>query len=294
VARTRVLLDSSVIDASGGRGGRTFDQSNADYGFGAPGGCGAGGSIWICCYGNATQAGTLQEGVIIQNGSTISAAGGDNANSIGYITAKPDNNNPLLATKQEGKGGLGGDGYVRFEDSDGQALIPDYQPNNAIAGGTHVKGVFTQGTFAPYDNPGTAAVESDFQAFPGTPFVVNVSRGFSRWFNAQLDTPSFAPHDDDPLTPIVDGTKFTEPGQSDVQIWVRSAPNDTSNSGHPNLNQASSSGNFAPWTDYYDVSTISRRRFVQFRVDLTVPLSYNWNTALLPFVDYIRIDINLN
>jgi hypothetical protein len=294
VARNRVLIDASVIDASGGKGGRTFDQSNADYGFGAPGGCGAGGSIWICCYGNATQAGSLQEGIIIQNGSTISAAGGDNATSIGYITAKPDNNDPLLASKQEGKGGLGGDGYVRLEDSDGAALIPDYQPNNAIAGGTHVKGVFTQGTFAPYDNPSTAAVEADFQAFPGTPFVVNVSRGFSRWFNAQLDTPSFAPHDDDPATPQVDGTAFTEPAGSDVQIWVRSAPNDTTNSGHPNLSQATSSVATAPWTDYYDVATISRNRFIQFRVDLTVPLSYDFNVANLPKVDFVRIDINLN
>jgi hypothetical protein len=292
-------VDSSVIDASGGRGGRTFDQANADYGFGAPGGCGAGGAIWLTCYGNALKAGTLEEGVIIQNGSTITAAGGDNSTSIGYITVKADNTNPLLAAKQEGKGGLGGNGYVRFEDSDGAALIPDYQPDNTVSGGTHVKGVLTQGTYAPYDNPGTAAVEADFQAFPNTPFVVNVSRGYSRWFNAQLDTPSFAPHDDDPLTPIVEGTKYSEPlvggiAPTDVQIWVRSAPNDTANTGHPNLNLATSSGNVAPWTDYLDCGTISRRRFIQFRVDFTVPLSWDWNIAELPFVDFIRIDINLN
>ena len=293
VARNKILIDSSVIDASGGKGGRTYDQANADYGFGAPGGCGAGGSIWICCYGNALKAGTQEEGIIIQNGSTVTAAGGDNAQSIGYISAKPDNNNPLLASKQEGKGGVGGDGYVRFEDSDGAALIPDYQPNNTIAGGTHVKGLLTQAVFAPYDNPSTAAVEADFKAFAGTPFVVNVSRGYSRWFNAQLDTPSFAPHDDDPATPLVEGTKFSEPAGSDVQIWVRSAPNDTTNTGHPNLNLASSTGNTAPWTDYYDVATISRRRFIQFRVDLTVPLSYDWDLTELPSVDFIRIDINL-
>ena len=79
-----------------------------------------------------------------------------------------------------------------------------------------------------------------------------------------------------------------------IGAWVRSAPNDTANTGHPNLNLATSTGNTAPWTDYLDVATISRRRFVQFRVDLTVPLSYDWNLADLPSVDFVRIDINLN
>jgi hypothetical protein len=124
--------------------------------------------------------------------------------------------------------------------------------------------------------------------------VVDLSQGFSRWFNTQLDTPSFAPHDDDLGTPVVEGTSYFEPAGSVVQIWVRSAPNDTANTGHPNLNLATSTGNKAAWTPYVDVGTISRRRFLQFRVDFTQPLSYDFDPATLPYVDYIRIDINLN
>jgi hypothetical protein len=81
-----------------------------------------------------------------------------------------------------------------------------------------------------------------------------------------------------------------------VDIWVRSAPNDTANTGHPNLGQATSSGdNWAfPWTRYVDVGTISRRRFLQVRVDFTLPLSFNMDPKMLPYVDFLQIDVNLN
>lgn len=271
VARTFITITSTVIDASGGRGGRTFNASGSDYGYGAPGGCGAGGSIWLLSYGD----------IVIENGSTLTAAGGDNASSIGYITVKPDNANPLAANPATGRGGPGGSGYVRFEEADGVADIKD--PLSSL-----VFGVLTQASFTPYDNPQTSVVESDFRAFPGTPFVVNVSQGFGRWTNTQLDTPSFAPHYDDLGTVAVDGTSFNAPAGSAVDIWVRSAPNDTANTGHPNLNFATA------WTRYDDVGTISRRRFIQYRVDFTIPLSYDFNPANLPSVDFLRIDINLN
>jgi hypothetical protein len=268
VARTQILIDSSVIDCSGGPGGRTFNAAQSDYGKGAPGGCGAGGAIWLQCYG----------AIDIVNGSTVTAAGGDNSASQGYYQVNQQNVDKL------GKGGKGGDGYVRFEDSDGVANI-----NSST-----VKGSVSQAQFVPYDNPATTATEADFQAFPGKPFVVNFSQGFSRWFNAGLDTPTFAPHDDDPSTAAVDGTSYYAPNGAQVQIWVRSAPNDTSNTGHPNLFLASSSGNTSPWTAYTDVGQISRKRFLQFRVDFITPLSYDFDISNLPYVDYIQIDINLN
>jgi len=276
VARTQILLVSSVIDCSGGPGGRTFNAAKGDYGRGAPGGCGAGGSIWMQCYGS----------IDILNGSKVTAAGGDNSQSLGYYQVNQINTEIL------GAGGRGGDGYVRFEDNDSTS------PGQANVVGSTVLGSVAQAVFAPYDNPSTTLIEADYKAFPGKPFVVNFSQGFSVWFNTGLDTPTFAPHDDDPSTSAIDGTSVFAPTigttPSLVQIWVRTAPNDTANTGHPNLFLATSSGNVAPWTAYADVATISRRRFLQFRVDFTVPLSYTFNLAQLPYVDFVQIDINLN
>jgi hypothetical protein len=284
-ARTGITIDSSVIDASGGAGGRTFNAANADYGYGAPGGCGAGGSIWFQCYGD----------IIIRNGSTVTAAGGDNTNSIGYVSIKNNVNNILTAQPQPGKGGSGGIGYVRFEDGtyDSVGAIAADVTNSTVVGSR------SDALFRPYNDPATSTVEADFQAFPGTPFVVNISQGFSRWFNTQLDTPSFAPHDNTAApTDLPNGTLVVNPLAPDatVDIWVRAAPNDTQNTGHPNLAQATSSGNnwVFPWTRYVDCGTISRRRFIQFRVDFTLPLSFNFDTTKLPYVDYLQIDINLN
>jgi hypothetical protein len=270
VARTQILIDSSVISCVGGAGGRTFNAAQSTYGRGAPGGCGAGGAIWLQCYG----------AIDIVNGSTVTAAGGDNSQSSGFYQV--NQSNPPI--DKQGFGGMGGDGYVRFEDADGAANI-----NSST-----VKGSVTQAPFVPFDNPSTTTTEADFQAFPGKPFVVNFSQGFSRWFNAGLDTPTFAPHDDDPSTIAVDGTSVYAPNGALVQIWVRSAPNDTTNTGHPNLFLATSSGNKSPWTAYVDVGTVSRRRFLQFRVDFTTPLSYDFDLANLPYVDFVQIDINLN
>ena len=272
VARTVITIDSSVIDASGGRGGRTFNTARSDYGRGAPGGCGGGGAIWFQCYGDIT----------IQNGSTVTAAGGDNASSIGYVSVD------IFGAERLGKGGRGGDGYIRLEDADGSAV--------QIA--STVTPTASQASFRPYDNPGTAPIEAEYQAFPGVPFVVNFSQGFSRWFNTQIDTPSFAPRYDDPATTSdIEGTQVfsgTTDFTSQVNIWARSAPNDTARTGHPNLDQATSTGNTAPWTAYDDIAAISGRRFVQFRVDFIVPLSFNFSLANLPYVDYLRIDVNLN
>ena len=119
---------------------------------------------------------------------------------------------------------------------------------------------------------------------------MNFSQGFSKWFNAQLDTPTYATDAATSVYTGVPGDTF----QSQVNIWVRSAPNDTANTGHPNLNLATSTGNTAPWTAYIDVNNVSRRRFLQFRVDFTVPLSYDFDLAKLPYVDYLRINIDLN
>jgi hypothetical protein len=284
-ARTAITIDSSVIDASGGRGGRTFNAANADYGYGAPGGCGAGGSIWFQCYGD----------IIIRNGSTVTAAGGDNTNSIGYVSIKNNINDILAAAPAPGKGGSGGLGYVRFEDG-------TYDATSGIAAdvtNSQVFGLRTDALFRPFNDPATSAVESDFQAFPGTPFVVNISQGFSRWFNTQLDTPSFAPHDN--TAAAIDppnGTLIVNPLAPDatVDVWVRSAPNNVVSTGHPDLGQATSSGNnwIFPWTRYVDCGTISRRRFLQFRVDFTLPLSYDFDATKLPYVDFLQIDVNLN
>jgi hypothetical protein len=284
-ARSSITIDSSVIDASGGKGGRTFNATNSDYGYGAPGGCGAGGAIWFQCYGD----------IVIRNGSTVTAAGGDNSTSIGYISIKNNVNNVLTAAPATGKGGPGGLGYIRFEDG-------SFDSVNSIAAdvtNSTIIGSRTDALFRPYNDPATSAVESNFQAFPGTPMVVNISQGFSRWFNAQLDTPSYVPHDNtQPPGSPPDGTLIVNPLSPDatVDVWVRGAPNDISNPGHPNLGQATNSGDnwVFPWTRYVDVNTISRNRFLQFRVDFTLPLSYDFDPTKLPYLEYLRIDINLN
>jgi hypothetical protein len=265
VARNLVVIDSSVVDASGGVGGATFDSGGSEIGESAPGGSGAGGTIWIQCYGD----------IQIRNGSRVDAAGGigtqtgDDIN-IGTISPDPPDEGTI-----KGLGGFGGDGYLRFEDSDG--VIP-------VGGNDTVLGSRSDETFRP-----VLVEEDDFQgeypAHPGVLMTVNKSQAFSRWFNTELDTPSYVALFDDPLTPEIEGTKFEDAGQM-LEILVRTAPGSLDTPGRPDLVLAT------PWVPLEDVSTISDRRFLQFRVDFEIGLSYQFDEPR-PFVDFISIAVEL-
>ncbi len=255
VARGQIKIDSSIIDASGGVGGRTFDAALADVGEGAPGGCGAGGTIWLQSYGD----------VLIQNGSTVNAGGGIGTQTTNIGSLHPDAQDNAVV---KGLGGVGGDGYLRFEDSDGFV--------NTL--GSTVTGVRSVATFRPDAN-------GDFPGHPGLPMTVNASTGYSRWFNAELDTPTYVPLFDDPLTPELEGTKFDAAGQM-LDILVRTAPGSLDTPGRPDLVLAT------PWTPLIDVGNISDRRFLQFRVDFEIGLSYSFSEPR-PYVDFISIAVEL-
>jgi hypothetical protein len=115
--------------------------------------------------------------------------------------------------------------------------------------------------------------------------VVNVSEAFSPWFNSQLDTPSYVALYDDPLTPEVEGTALEEYGQV-IDIFVRTAPGDPDRPGHPLLSFATE------WRPLADVAGISDRRYLQFRVFMSMDLSYPFESPR-PFVDCVAIAIEL-
>jgi hypothetical protein len=262
-ARRNIVLDGTTIDARGGKGGRTYNEIQSAEGQGAPGGSGAGGSIWLQAYeGNVT----------VTNGSQLLAEGGVNTDSVGQITTSK---NDTIANPDpiKGKGGAGGLGFIRLEDSDGAF------PN--LTGQT-VGDLYT-GVFAP---------EAD-GSYPGRDdvafMVVNQSIVYSGWFNTQLDTPTFQALYDDPLTPAIEGTKLEEyavQSGGEILIQVRAAPNDVANTGHPNLFQATN------WVPLDMASTISDRRFLQFRITYTLPFNYLFSQPL-PYVDYLQINIEL-
>ncbi len=257
VARTEILLDSSILDCSGGVGGRTFDAALSDVGEGAPGGSGAGGTIWMQCFGDIT----------IQNGSTVTVAGGigDQTTNIGQISPDPPDTGTI-----KGLGGFGGNGYLRFESATGAAVII----------GSTVTGSLSQAAFRPDAN-------GDYPAHPGAPMVVNTSIAYSRWFNSQLDTPSFVAVFDDLLTPEVDGTSIFQPAGHVVDVQVRSAPQNINAVGRPDL------GLVTGWVPLASANTISDRRFLQFRIDFVMPLSFTFDQAR-PTVEFIEISIELN
>lgn len=276
-ARDEFRMTSSVIDASGGKGGDTADAANADLGQGAGGGGAAGGAVWIQCFGE----------ILVLNGSTITTAGG--LGGEGEISPDPTNTNPPTTTGViTGFGGQGGIGFVRFEDVNGQADLT----------GSVVFGVVTQDMMTPAANgsyPSHKDVEllefgdvpGDFNVL-GVPFVTNKSVAYTRWISTDLDTPKLFPVVDDPNTPQVEGT-IVDLGTTAavVDILVRSAPNDTAATGRPNLFLVT------PWVPLANAGDVSDRRFVQLQVQFTVPFSFTFDQTL-PSVDQIHIDIELN
>jgi hypothetical protein len=125
--------------------------------------------------------------------------------------------------------------------------------------------------------------------------VVNSSVAYSRWFNSQLDTPTYVAVFDDPTTvTVLEGTSFFDfddvigpaVGDSRVEIDVRTAPNDIDNNGHPALFQATN------WFPLSQTTQINDRRYLQFRVTFTLPLSYSFSSPR-PYVEYLQIDIEL-
>jgi hypothetical protein len=270
-ARGSIVVDSTTIDARGGRGGRTYNANRSAEGQGAPGGCGAGGSIWLQAY---------EGDVDVKNGSGLLANAflntenvpGSDGGAVGEITTGR-NDTPSVPAPIKGKGGNGGNGYVRIEDRDGQVLNL----------GSQVKGEASFAVFRP---------EAD-GSYPGriddVPMIVNTSVAYSRWFNTQLDTPTFVPVWDDPNTPEIEGTAsydfFNESGGV-IGIECRTAPNDPNNTGHPNLFSATS------WVGLDQVGTISDRRFLQFRITMSLPLNYSFDNPL-PYVDFLQVNIEL-
>lgn len=265
VARNSITFQSMTVDASGGAGGATENAAASDLGQGAPGGCGAGGAILLQAY---------EGDISIDAGSVLDASGGDNTNSRGQITR-----NQAGTGSTEGRGGAGGLGYVRLEDSDGIITLPN--PNS-------VRGILTSAQFRP-------TVNGDYPGRTNAPMVVNVSEAYSVWFNTQLDTPTYFAPLDLPGTPdVLEGTSFFDfddvigpaVGDSKVDIQCRSAPNDITNNGFPNLFQATD------WFPLDQLASISGRRFIQFRVTFTLPLSYKF-TDPRPYVEYLQIDVQL-
>ncbi|MCG3136172.1 MAG: hypothetical protein HMLKMBBP_04012 [Planctomycetes bacterium] len=267
-ARGDITLSSSIIDVSGGLGGRTYNAAQTATGQGAPGGCGAGGAIWLSSFGN----------IVITNGSLLNAGGGipGASDSIGQVAISAGN------TPIEGQGGIGGDGFIVLEDSDG---IVDESDAGSQAVGVLTKQEFNVESDGSYPNRGANDV-----------MVTNVSTAFSRWFDSQLDTPTYFPLLDNLLTPELDGTEvsvngvvtgdFGENGTV-VLIECRAADGSTANPGIPNTAQTTS------WVPIQDVGTISDRRFLQFRVTFTLPLSYSFDDPR-PYVRCLTVDVELN
>lgn len=210
----------------------------------------------------------------IVNGSTVDAGGGVGTGNVGDAdgcigTLHPD---PQDAGVIYGRGGRGGDGYVRLE------------YDTYTLEGSNVIGVTSEAKFRPV--PVSGSPVGDFPVHPGSRMVVNISQGFSRWFNSQLDTPTYVAVYDDPNTPEVEGTKFSAFGQM-VDILARTAPGDVDSPGRPNLFLAT------PWTALDDLGTISDRRFLQFRVDFQIGLAYTFDQPR-PFVDCVSIAVQFN
>ncbi len=263
-ARGTITLKSSILDARGGKGGRTFNPAKSDTGQGAPGGSGAGGTIYLQAY---------EGDIILQNGAQLLAQGGDNSSSVGQITKNTPGTDGV-----DGLGGLGGDGYVRLEDQDG---VID------VSGANVASGVVTKAAFRP-------EVDGSYPGRPATqPMVVEKSVAYSRWFDSQLDTPTYKPLlEQDTGTPEIDGTQFFDYAQESggsIVIEVRSAPGDPARPGHPNLNQ------ITPWTEYsvMEGPPVADKRYIQFRVNFTLPLSYPFSSPR-PYVRCMLIDIELN
>lgn len=269
VARQSITVNGSVINASGGAGGRTFNENQSDTGQGAAGGCGAGGGILLQAY---------EGDVTITNGSLVTAGGGSNVNSIGEITTSR-NDTPANPVPIKGLGGVGGDGYVRLEDFDGIF-------NNL---GNQVVGSLSTAVFAPQAD-GSYPGRTD-----GAPMVINQSVIYSRWFNSRLDTPSYTAQFDDPLTPEIEGIKLDAgTAGGTILIEARSAPNDVANTGNPLVSQATNWVPVDPDPLVDKLSTIGDRRFIQFRVTFTLPLNFDLNPDDLPEIDYLQINIELN
>jgi len=275
-ARGTITVEGTTIDARGGAGGRTYNATRSSEGQGAPGGCGSGGSIWLQAY---------EGDVDVKNGSHLYAAGGDNTASTGEITTSR-NDTPSVPSPIKGKGGSGGEGYVRLEDRDGVFLNLTGQYDTSS---------ITLGQFRPQADgsyPGRG---------PEVPMVVDTSVAYSRWFDSKLDTPTYRPAYDDPLTVGNDGIfgtfddpiegtllqDFAAQSGGSVVIETRGAPNDPANSGHPNLFQVTA------WVPFDQVETISDRRFLQFRITFTLPLTYSFSNPL-PYVDFLQINIETN
>ncbi|MCE9635955.1 MAG: Ig-like domain-containing protein [Planctomycetes bacterium] len=294
-ARGTLTVEGTTIDARGGAGGRTYNATRSSEGQGAPGGCGSGGSIWLQAY---------EGDVDVKNGAKLYAAGGDPSASTGEITTSR-NDTATVPSPIKGKGGTGGEGFIRLEDKDG--IFP-----NLV--GQYDTAAITLTQFRPLSDgsypgratiPGVAAgpggVPAAIPAIPGIPMTVDASYAYSRWFDSKLDTPTYRAAYDDPTTVGADGIfgtfddpiegtlvqDFAAQSGGNVLIEARAAADDPANSGHPNLFQVSS------WVPLDQVGNISDRRFLQFRITFTLPLTYSFANPL-PYVDFLQINIETN
>jgi hypothetical protein len=129
-----------MILADGGAGGSTVNPSTG-ISQGAPGGGGSGGAIFVQTYGEIT----------IAAGSSVFARGGAGGQGDGN-----GNDNPRI-------GGVGGDGFIRLQDSDGSITI-------------------SPGTVDPEE----ASTVSTFVA----PVTLS-SAAYSGWYNQYIVTPNY-------------------------------------------------------------------------------------------------------
>jgi hypothetical protein len=100
VAYGDITIRGEII-ANGGGGGDSNNETTGGKGQGAPGGGAAGGAIWLQAFGD----------IILDQLARLEALGG-----VGGIGNWND--------REEVKGGNGGHGYIRLEDSDGQMVVP--------------------------------------------------------------------------------------------------------------------------------------------------------------------------
>ncbi len=156
------------IDANGGKGGSSYNPSTGGLGQGAPGGGGAGGSSWLQSFAD----------IVLDSLARIEALGG--------IGGQGDGNGFEIR-----KGGNGGDGYIRLEDSDGNIIVPaTVTPQTAD----------TVGTFSP-------ALDLD-------------SVAQSLWYNQRIPTPNYG-------SPLIDA----DLNGGTIEVLIQGAREDVTQAG---------------------------------------------------------------
>jgi Big-like domain-containing protein len=105
----------------------------------------------------------------------------------------------------------------------------------------------------------------------------------SQWIDSRESSPRYRVRFDDPATPVVEGIAFHEPAGSSVRLFGRTAPASGAGDG-PDLALA------GPWTAIdREHPALLGSRFLQLRLEFTVPADATPDTADLPFVERLSV-----